>query len=417
MLKIPAHPRIARLLLAASGTPLEKDALILAAVLADDSRTAPGAADALVGGRLPHHLSPIRDQFASITKSLPKIGNRQSAIGNPTDLLLLAYPDRVARRRGTVGGDPYAAQLSDGTGARLAPESLTPALAKAPLFLALDAHHDPRNRKAEARVRTAIPLDESALQRLLPEFLRTDTALEYDPTKEKVIAFTRRYYRELLLSEDPHGRVDPARAGEVLAAALAPRAVELFTRDESAAKLLARIALLRHHMPEHPWPALDAPQLRELLAHAASGKRSLAELADSHGLAAAIRSTLAYPLDRLLDQHAPETITVPSGSRIKLEYAMPSTPGTAPPSPTLAVRLQELFGLLDTPRLANGRVPILLHLLSPGFKPIQITADLRSFWSSAYFEVRKDLRVRYPKHKWPENPLTAQPEAKGRRKN
>jgi ATP-dependent helicase HrpB len=82
----------------------------------------------------------------------------------------------------------------------------------------------------------------------------------------------------------------------------------------------------------------------------------------------------------------------------------------------LAVRLQELFGWTETPRICNGRVPVLLHLLSPGFKPMQVTSDLASFWRSAYFEVRKDLRVRYPKHKWPEDPLTAEPEAKGRRR-
>src|SRR5438045_1522424 len=111
-------------------------------------------------------------------------------------------------------------------------------------------------------------------------------------------------------------------------------------------------------MPEHPWPPFDEPQLRDLLAQAAGNKRSLAELTDSPALADALRSALPYPLDRLLDQHAPETLPVPSGSRIKLDYALPPAPGAAPPAPILAVRLQELFGLLDTPRLAAGRAPV-----------------------------------------------------------
>jgi ATP-dependent helicase HrpB len=443
MLQFPAHPRIARLLLAAINTPHLEDALSLAALLSDDSRTPrPPSATARAEGtrphahrfdiladlhRLPAHLARTRDQFAAIARSL-KIENRQSvprtAIQNSPDLLLLAYPDRIARRRAAGGGgDAYAAIMVGGIGLRLAPECLTPALAQADLFLALDVHHDPRSKKAEATVRTALPLDRATLERLFPENFHTQTALEYDAQKQKVSAFTREFFADLLLREDPHGKVDPARAAEVLAAALAPRAAELFTKNEPAAKLLARTALLRHHMPEHPWPKFDEPQLQQLLKDAATsggGKRTLAELTEGPALADALRGALQYPLDRLLDQHAPESIEVPTGNRIKLEYPLPpienpkSKIETVPP-PILAVRLQELFGLLDTPRIAAGRVPVLLHLLSPGYKPMQITSDLRSFWSSAYFEVRKDLRVKYPKHKWPDDPLSALPEAKGRR--
>ncbi|MGN6366704.1 MAG: ATP-dependent helicase C-terminal domain-containing protein, partial [Phycisphaerae bacterium] len=101
-------------------------------------------------------------------------------------------------------------------------------------------------------------------------------------------------------------------------------------------------------------------------------------------------------------------------NKIKIDYQLPPTPTSPPPTPILAVRLQELFGQLETPRILNNRLPLLLHLLSPGYKPIQITQDLKSFWTTAYFEVRKDLRTRYPKHKWPENPLAATPESKGR---
>lgn len=408
MLQLPVHPRIARLLLAAAGTGLQEEALSLAAVLSEDTR-----GDDPLGQlyRLSVQAQRIREQLAATLRALPKAERGRGKLNTAADLLLLAYPDRIGRRR---GNDPYAAVLADGTGLRLAKEALTPALVAAPLFVALDAHHDPRNRRAEATVHRATPLEESTLARLFPEALHTRTALEYDRAKEKVTATTRRYFRELVLAEDPHGRVEPEAAGPVLAAALASEARALFEKEESSAKLLARVALLRHAMPEKSWPAFDDDQLRALVTQACAGRRSRAELMEN--LADTLRSALPHPLDRELDQFAPEALEVPSGSRIRLAYTLPANPGAAPPAPVLAVRLQEVFGLLDTPRIAGGRVRVLLHLLSPGFKPMQITSDLRSFWSSAYFEVRKDLRTRYPKHKWPEDPLTAAPEAKGRRR-
>jgi ATP-dependent helicase HrpB len=118
---------------------------------------------------------------------------------------------------------------------------------------------------------------------------------------------------------------------------------------------------------------------------------------------------LTHAQGRLLDEQAPEAITVPSGSRIRLTYE-------ADRPPVLAVRLQELFGWTDTPRLAGGRVAVILHLLGPNFRPVQVTDDLRSFWTTTYFQVRKDLRARYPRHSWPDDPLLARPEAKGGRR-
>jgi ATP-dependent helicase HrpB len=149
--------------------------------------------------------------------------------------------------------------------------------------------------------------------------------------------------------------------------------------------------------------------MREALAIAGEGKKSIAEL--RRALLPALQGFLHYPLDRLLDTEAPEAIEVPTGNRIRLTY---STQDDQPP--VLAVRLQELFGWTATPRIAGGRVPVRLHLLGPNYRPVQITDDLASFWRTTYFQVRKDLRVRYPKHSWPEDPLTAKPEAKGGRR-
>ena len=127
------------------------------------------------------------------------------------------------------------------------------------------------------------------------------------------------------------------------------------------------------------------------------------------GLVPLLRGRLTHAQGRLLDEQAPEALTVPSGQ---------PDPAVVPPDrpPVLAVRLQELFGWTETPRVAGGRLAVVLHLLGPNFRPVQITDDLRSFWATTYFQVRKDLRARYPKHSWPDDPLTARAEAKGRRK-
>jgi ATP-dependent helicase HrpB len=126
-------------------------------------------------------------------------------------------------------------------------------------------------------------------------------------------------------------------------------------------------------------------------------------------MGALLRGQLAYPLDRVLEEQAPESIEVPTGNRIRLSYGKDEPP-------VLAVRLQELFGWTDTPRVAGGRVPVKLELLGPNYRPVQVTEDLRNFWATTYFQVRKDLRARYPKHSWPEDPLTATPQANGGRR-
>jgi ATP-dependent helicase HrpB len=246
------------------------------------------------------------------------------------------------------------------------------------------------------------------LEDLFPERLRRERAALFDQARQRAVGVTRLWYRDLLLREDRSAALDPDLASDTLAAALRPRAAEFFHRDEAAAQWLARLDLLRRWMPEGDWPEFDDRVLAELLASACSGKRSVEELERSP-LVPLLQGRLTFPQNRLLDEQAPERLTVPSGQRIRLSYA-PGRP------PVLAVRLQELFGWTETPRVAGGRVAVVLHLLGPNFRPVQITEDLRSFWASTYFQVRKDLRARYPRHAWPEDPLTARAEAKGRHK-
>ncbi|MEI8195393.1 MAG: ATP-dependent helicase C-terminal domain-containing protein, partial [Phycisphaerae bacterium] len=337
---------------------------------------------------------------------------RQGGIADRDTLLLklplLAYPDRVVRRR---ANNPNAGVMVGGSGVQMGGESI---VRQGEFFIALDAWHNPHNPAQEATIRLASLIEPAWLHELFPQQIRRINDVTYDAAADRVIPRLQVLYRDLLLEEDRHGRLDPQLAAAALIAAARPRIVEIFATHKTggaggAGNLLARVALLRKAMPEHtpPWPTLDAEQLSDALAQSniLQGKRSLAELQDAP-LADVVRSLLPYPLDRQLDELAPESITVPTGNHIRIDY-------TADP-PVLAVRLQEMFGQTDTPRIAAGRVPLLLHLLAPNYRPVQITTDLRSFWANAYFQTRKDLRIRYPKHAWPEDPLTAPPVAKGR---
>jgi ATP-dependent helicase HrpB len=279
-------------------------------------------------------------------------------------------------------------------------------VAKAEFFVALDARQDERSKTREVLVRVASEIRVEWLEEMFPQEIRREKGVVYDTERGRVVGRTSVSYRDLVLHEDRNAAIDPELAARALAEAIRPQAGELFRADETAAALLARVALLREKMPEHPWPKFDDAELGDVLADACLGKRSLEEVR-AMPLGPLLMSRLAWPLDRLLEENAPESIEVPTGNRIRVTYA----PGQAP---VLAVRLQELFGWTDTPRIAGGRVPVLLHLLGPNYRPVQITDDLRSFWSTTYFQVRKDLRVRYPKHSWPEDPLTAKAVARGR---
>jgi ATP-dependent helicase HrpB len=158
-------------------------------------------------------------------------------------------------------------------------------------------------------------------------------------------------------------------------------------------------------MPEGDWPEFHDDHLAQVVTHACSGLRTIEEVRRV-AIVQLLRGRLSPQHARIMDELAPEALTVPSGNRIRLLYE-PDRP------PILAVRLQELFGWTETPRVAKGRVPVLLQLLGPNFRPVQLTDDLRSFWANTYFHVRKELRARYPRHAWPDDPLSARPEAKG----
>ena len=438
LMALPVHPRLGRLLLAAAEEGLSEEGATIAALLAEKDIVAfdassdyrqrgpatQGPSDLLIRLELldraerakfagylhSEGIDPIAArQVARIRDELLRLGHRlvRKPRRTPDEqqllkLALYAYPDRVVRRREK---DPSAGAIVGGGGVRLAPESV---VRQAEFYLALDARHDQRSTAREALVRIASAIEPGWLEELFPQQIRRERTVIYDPQRDRVVARGTVYYRDLLLRDDRDAPVDPDQAASVLAEAVRPRAAEVFESNDDAREWLARLALLRKSMPEHPWPTVGPDELADLLGSATRGKYSVEELRRA-ALIPLLQSRLSYPLDRLFDKHAPETIGVPSGSRVRVSYAKGERP-------VMAVRLQELFGWTDTPRVAGGRVPVVLHLLAPNYRPVQITDDLHSFWSTTYFQVRKDLRVRYPKHSWPEDPLTAKPEAKGRRK-
>lgn len=433
---LPLHPRIGRLLCAAAEAGCPSEGATLAALLSEKDIRRPddslprhlrqpmmrGDSDLLLrmddlsDAERHHFAAHLRDrgidttaarQIVQIRNELQRLARQldPARIESPTretllKLMLLAYPDRVCRRRES---DRSAATMTGGSGVRLDPESV---VGQDEFFLALDARDDPRSQNREAMVRIASAIRVEWLMEMFPHFITRQRTTLFDEDRQRVVGRGIVRYRDLILSEESDAAVDAEAAGKTLAAALRPRAMGIFSEDERAVNLLARVNLLRRLMPEHPWPTFEDAELADVLEGLCDGKSSVAEI-KRMPLADALAAKLQYPLDQLLRQHAPETLDVPSGSRIQLQYR-PDQP------PILAVRLQEIFGWRETPRIAAGRMPVLLHLLGPNFRPVQITGDLRSFWATTYFQVRKDLRVKYPKHSWPDDPLTAMPMAKGK---
>ncbi len=304
--------------------------------------------------------------------------------------LLAAFPDRLVRRSGPGS---RSGRMVGGRGVRMIESS---AVRNAPLFLAVDVDRG----GSEALVRQA-----SAVERewLPADRLAVRTEVEFEKASGRVIARHRVYWEDLLLEESPA----PLPEGDEVAAILAAAASESFDAvfpwdDAETADYVNRVRCLAEWMPELELPPFDAVGLEAILPLVCRGCRSLGDVRKAPWLAH-LQAALSAQQQRALAREAPERIEVPSGSRIKLHYE-PGKP------PVLAVRIQEIFGMLETPRVGGGRVPVLLHLLAPNHRPQQVTDDLASFWRTTYHQVRKDLRRRYPKHAWPEDPYQARAE-------
>ncbi len=303
--------------------------------------------------------------------------------------ILAAFPDRVCRRR---ANDAERAVMVGGSGVRLASEC---SVREAELFCAVET----RTGGGESLVRIASAIEESWLD---DAFVERGARLTWDEQEERVVAAEQTSYRDLVLRSTGIAVSDAAGAAALLEQEAAKNIHSaLNLKSKEAATFLARVRLLREACPELELPAFDEAHLATLLPDMCTRKRSFEELRKMN-LASFLSSRLDYKVTEALRTEAPEALAVPSGNKIRLTYADGQTP-------VLAVRIQEMFGLAETPRIAKGRVPVLLHLLAPNMRPQQVTDDLRSFWNGAYAVVRKELRRRYPKHAWPEDPWNAQP--------
>jgi ATP-dependent helicase HrpB len=326
-------------------------------------------------------------------------------------LLLAAYPERVARRtvsdgnRGMMAGG-VAVEIERSSG--LATRSGTP---RAELFLAYGVQGlAGRGASTATRVTRAAELDEAAIMAVHAGAIVRREQLAWNDQRQQVDALIGWFYRDLCLRVAKDGsQPDAAAVARVLAAALLPHSAALVAEDAEAALWLSRLRWLASVRADLGLPDIGEEQLRTLVEQCCAGCRSRAEVTAKPKLPW-LTAILGREHSRQLDDYAPAELTVPSGSRIRLDYAA----ADAVRPPVLAVRLQELFGLGATPRLAGGRVAVLLHLLAPNYRVEQVTTDLASFWATTYKQVRKDLRARYPKHSWPEDPLHAPAQAKGR---
>ncbi|RRV06226.1 ATP-dependent helicase HrpB [Pseudomonas sp. v388] len=415
MAELPAHPRIAHLLLRGHALGLGDMACDVAALLGERDILRGAGADLhsrlmmVSGGQrgsqgAVNRVRQLARQYRGYLRGQPT-----QAVSDPDHprwpgcLLALAYPDRVAQQR-RPGGAEY--RLANG---RAAVFNEADALMKHAWLVVADLGS--RQGQREERIYLATDLDAGLFDSVLAEQVRVVDELEWDEREGVLRAERQRKVGELILSTAPLTGLDENARSKALVNLVRRKGLELLPWTPALRQWQARVALLRaidlSHNAESPWPDLsDAALLVSLESWLQPYLNNVSRL--SHfgqlDLPSILRGILPWPLPQQLDELAPTHISVPSGSSVKLDYS--ETP------PILAVRLQELFGLADTPRIAGGRQVLKLHLLSPARRPVQVTQDLASFWRNTYLDVKKDLKGRYPKHYWPEDPLIAEPTAR-----
>ena len=407
MVRLGQHPRLAHLVLKGRELKQGRVAALLAAILSerDFLRLPPGQRDADLRHRVDIALNSKRDgALRLIQESARRLMPRDSRNETPDismtgTLLALAYPDRIGRRRpGTAGR--YL--LSGGRGAAL-PEGDPMATEEFLVVADLDGSAQ------DSRIYLAAPIAAPVIEELFAERIVDEQLVQWNAREGAVLAQQRRRLGALLLEDKPLARPDPDKVKAAMLEGVHQLGVAALPWSDDLAKWRQRIAFLRTLDPAG-WPDLsDAALLASLdewLAPFLDGVSRRSHL-DRIDLGAAIKALMPWERQREVDRLAPTHVEVPSGSRVPIDYANPA-------EPTLSVRLQEMFGLTDTPRVGDGKVPITLHLLSPARRPVQVTRDLASFWTSGYKAVKAELKGRYPRHYWPDDPLIAEPTARVR---
>jgi ATP-dependent helicase HrpB len=313
------------------------------------------------------------------------------ADADPGLLLALAFPDRVAQARGGRG----RFRLANGRGAWLGEDD---ALAGSSWLVAAELDGQAR----EARIFLAAEIDIGALETALGARIETRDVVDWDDQRGRILARRQRCLGALVLKDELLAQPDAATLEAGLLAAVRRKGINSLPWSESARQWQARVRRLNAIWPED-WPKVDdealLERLEDWLLPFLAGARRWADV-EKLDLMNALNSLLDYPQQQALAQLMPTRLEIPTGRSVAIDY-------TAEGGPVLAAKLQSLLGWRASPTVARGRIPIVVHLLSPAGRPLAVTADLASFWANAYPEVRKDMRGRYPKHPWPEDPLTA----------
>jgi ATP-dependent helicase HrpB len=419
MAGLPLPPRLARLLLEGAGRGQARRAALCAALLSE--RPPFRNVDANLGAS--HHtLSDVLEQVRAI-EAFAERGERSSIMGDiipgvakqimrASDQLLrllpegettfstatgaqadeallraimVAFPDRICKRR--QAREPRGVMVG-GRGVKLSEQST---VRDAAIFAAVDIVD---LNRSDLSVRRASEVERA----WLPESLITTTVeAAFDPAREKVVAMKRTRFCDLILEESIAGMPADIDPGTILAEAVLANFALSTLVDENARDYLARVQCLKEWLPELDLPDFGADPWRSFLPVWCCGCSSIAELRQS-SLVAAIQANLTAEQIAAVDSEAPEQIAMPSGRRVTLKYESGKPP-------ILAARIQEFFGMAQTPSIARSRVPLVLHLLAPNYRVQQITLDLGSFWKNTYPEIKKELKGRYPKHSWPDDPL------------
>ncbi len=423
MARFPLHPRLARLMLRAEQLGCLRLGADLAALLSERDILRRGfpmdraacnsdpditsRVDLLrrwrKGRDLPDNADPwalrsvdrIAGQLAGLMTRTAKISAREAAAADETGrLLLCAYPGRIAQVRQDGAGQFV---MSQGRGVRL---PVATSLGKSSYIVAVNVD---AGEKAEGIVHLAAPLSEELIRSELRGRIENVRRVEWDRREERVIAANEERVGAVILSSRPFTPSDDEALPVLCEAIGSNPGMLVISRD--ARQFQGRVALMQRTFPEEDWPDLSDSHLLSnpegWLLPWLRGRRSGRDMKNLDILPA-LKALLPWKMTRLLEDRTPLTIYVPSGHRVEVDY-------TAGDVPVLAVKLQEMFGLADTPEIAGGRVKVLLHLLSPARRPVQITQDLKGFWNSGYQQVKKELKGRYPKHPWPDDPWKAVP--------
>ena len=391
MARYPLHPRLARLIQEARARGVAEDGCTLAALLSAGERLGPEPAHATRSDLLVLLESQWEPRTAQVVRQVRQMVNPPRQKKRDEEALLIsvlaAFPDRVARRR-----QGAALQLAAGGPALLSPAS---SVTVSEFLVAVEAEDRPDQKAPLVRLASAI--EPEWLLDLFPDRVRDTSELVWNRAAERVESVSALRFGEIAI-EERRGEPDPHAAGALLAQKALEAGIARFADPGQWESYLARVDFAASHAAI---PPIGPPEIEAALRAAAFGLKGFADLEAAlrdGGLLRALEQQLPPATRRKLDEVAPDRLRLPAGRQVKIHY-QPNQP------PWIASRLQDFFGMRETPTVAGGAVPLVVRLLAPNQRPVQMTSDLAGFWQRLYPQIRKELSRRYPKHSWPENPL------------